>query len=502
MDTRSEPKKIRPQHGKGKQEKENEKKRERDKNTRVYKQNFENQQQQQQQQQVTTKLTEEEKQKLQQILEEVFSRSNLEKDATLVSQMNAEMWVPVRAVANTSKIKSFTSDFDLIIECAQKSTLLSVDLPRYLIKPNYQLPRTTIILRDLPEDASHEEVAQVFSNAGAETTCPTPIDLRKEIGDCWFAKFANEDDAITACQLIKDATFRSQPIHVRMKTESLLKSFYLPSLEGEITSGGPPQLYPAFHPHNHDKDRRNFRNNTRSNYKEPRQRVLHHHHHQQPSPPQSDQSSVQPINDVQVQLDSKNKKKVARRRTQSFENKPQGMVLQLGPAHFPPLPSRKLVGRKLVGYDKKFIEYSAEELYRIIMKIGQDEVKRRPEDMPSPTDCPVVLPDSSPNITLQFIPSSTTSVSSSADLASSESSNQEQVTSGNSETPSVVNSTSVTLLDGIDITNQRAIIQGEENDPDTDPEESSVPNETTKETSAEPPKLTWSQIVGKSSNVK
>lgn len=86
-------------------------------------------------------------------LEYYFSRRNLATDSFLVSQMNAELFVPVAVVAQFAKIQALTTDEALLLDVMKSSPHLIVDDTQRRVRPNFQIQRNTLILRDIPSDA-------------------------------------------------------------------------------------------------------------------------------------------------------------------------------------------------------------------------------------------------------------------------------------------------------------------------------------------------------------
>lgn len=85
-----------------------------------------------------------------------FSRQNLQTDGFLVSQMNAQMCVPVAVIAQFHKIQQLTSDTALIMESVKDSTVCAVTPDG--IKPSIKQERNTIILREIPSETPQDKV--------------------------------------------------------------------------------------------------------------------------------------------------------------------------------------------------------------------------------------------------------------------------------------------------------------------------------------------------------
>lgn len=73
-----------------------------------------------------------------------------------MSQMNAQMCVPVSIIAHFHKIQLLTSDTALIAESVKDSTVCAVTPDG--IKPTIKQERNTIILREIPSETSQDKV--------------------------------------------------------------------------------------------------------------------------------------------------------------------------------------------------------------------------------------------------------------------------------------------------------------------------------------------------------
>jgi hypothetical protein len=148
-----------------------------------------------------------------------LSRDNLQNDAYLVSQMDANLFVPLHTIANFPKIANLTKEIKVVLKAIQASTLVSLNEDESLVKPNFTLERNTIILRDIASDIPKEDVKQLFADVGAQ-----PVDVRSDVNDVWFIRLKNEDEAKTALLGLLGKEFNGKPVRGGLKTESLLRS--------------------------------------------------------------------------------------------------------------------------------------------------------------------------------------------------------------------------------------------------------------------------------------
>lgn len=168
-------------------------------------------------------------------IEYYFSKENLQQDAYLTSHMDANMSVPISFVMKFSKLKALTQDESIVIKALEGSIVNFVDGK---IKANVKSGgRSTIILREIPSDTPEQEVREIFNFEG----CKPISSMRSDIGDTWFVMMESEDDAKdTLIDLrLKKRLFRGQTIKGRVKSETIVRSFY------PMQPVPPPIVYPG-----------------------------------------------------------------------------------------------------------------------------------------------------------------------------------------------------------------------------------------------------------------
>jgi hypothetical protein len=77
-------------------------------------------------------------------------------DRYLVSQMNPEMFVPIKTIAEFKLVKAQTSDLDLLLSVMRETNSVIVDETGTMVKPALKPSRNTIILRDIPSTTDIE----------------------------------------------------------------------------------------------------------------------------------------------------------------------------------------------------------------------------------------------------------------------------------------------------------------------------------------------------------
>lgn len=109
------------------------------------------------------------------------------------------------------------------------------------LKANVKHGRSTIILRDIPTEASEEEVREVFSFPD----CKPLLSVRSDIGNTWFVVMETEEDAkdtVIALRVNK-RTFRGAAVKARVKTETVRS--YFPAVAPAPMFMGVPFMPPS-----------------------------------------------------------------------------------------------------------------------------------------------------------------------------------------------------------------------------------------------------------------
>ena len=75
----------------------------------------------------------------------------------LVSKMTNEKWVPISVIAEFKKVKAMTDRMEDVVEALRRSTIVELDDTETMVRPKLEnAPRTTLIIRELPEDTERQ----------------------------------------------------------------------------------------------------------------------------------------------------------------------------------------------------------------------------------------------------------------------------------------------------------------------------------------------------------
>lgn len=177
-------------------------------------------------------------------VEYYLSRENLARDTYLTNQMNVEAFAPINLIASFSKMKSFTTDADLILEAIKMSEKLEVDETETLVRPLDMAAeanrKSMVVLRDVDSDVAEQEIRALFDEA-----IFGPIErVRPDIGDTWFVELEGEintEEQLNALDKIRTLEIRGRLVRARVKTESSVRGIAAASFApSSPTSPGSP----------------------------------------------------------------------------------------------------------------------------------------------------------------------------------------------------------------------------------------------------------------------
>eukprot|EP00516_Mucochytrium_quahogii_P007431 CAMPEP_0203744186 /NCGR_PEP_ID=MMETSP0098-20131031/325_1 /ASSEMBLY_ACC=CAM_ASM_000208 /TAXON_ID=96639 /ORGANISM=" , Strain NY0313808BC1" /LENGTH=711 /DNA_ID=CAMNT_0050631641 /DNA_START=1809 /DNA_END=3944 /DNA_ORIENTATION=- len=185
-------------------------------------------------------------------VEYYFSQQNLNNDAYMMSQMNTEGYIPVSTIASFKKVRNLTDNLELIAEAVADSTVCELSSDKSMLKTSWKRPaRTTIILRDVHEDTTEDDIKLLF-----EETEFKVVSARSDVGQTWFVTMDSEEGAKNAVLHLLGKTLQGLPVKARLKSEALRPASgssgpggavaFQPNgaLGGQVAPGVPPYGYP------------------------------------------------------------------------------------------------------------------------------------------------------------------------------------------------------------------------------------------------------------------
>lgn len=159
---------------------------------------------------------------VQQTLESMLSKKNLVRDQFLAGNMNPQMYIPIRVLMAHEKMSAIKATEEQMISAATASTRLGIDDAKTMVRPLLKSKRNVIILRDMPENATEEEVKAIFNE------CPNAdklVSVKAEVNNTWFVKF-NLEGTQDVVLWLRSQQFHGQPVNASIKSEHFLRSFF------------------------------------------------------------------------------------------------------------------------------------------------------------------------------------------------------------------------------------------------------------------------------------
>ncbi|KAK8808669.1 hypothetical protein WA588_004315, partial [Blastocystis sp. NMH] len=151
-------------------------------------------------------------------LEFLFSVEGLAQNPYIMSNMNDNGFVPMSLVVSYLYPAFPNITVSDIMEAVQSSDKVSVDADTQMIRPNVSVERKTIILRDVPEGTTEEEIRTLFAGLGAIES------VKPSIASNWFVVMDSEPTAVSALKSLQSKEFKGSKLHARIKNESVLLS--------------------------------------------------------------------------------------------------------------------------------------------------------------------------------------------------------------------------------------------------------------------------------------
>lgn len=144
----------------------------------------------------------------------------------IVTNMDDNGFIPIRLLLPFFYPSIPTVSIADIINAVEDSEKVVVDANMEMIRPNIKVERKTIILRDIPENTTEEELRSLFTDLG------TIESINPSIANNWykfisivilrFVVMDSEKSAQEALKGIQNKPFKETVIHARIKNESVL----------------------------------------------------------------------------------------------------------------------------------------------------------------------------------------------------------------------------------------------------------------------------------------
>jgi hypothetical protein len=165
--------------------------------------------------------------------------------------------VPIATVIKALSAKAITADETTVKAAVEKSADLSLDETKMMVKPLLKSKRDTIILREIPDDATEADIRELV---GAGPKGDAIAAVTAEVNQTWFVKMETEEACQDIAWWLRSQKFRGAPVKVAIKSEHYLRSFFqapagsaLPAdsmkggmdMKGKGGMPGMPAMFPA-----------------------------------------------------------------------------------------------------------------------------------------------------------------------------------------------------------------------------------------------------------------
>jgi len=170
-------------------------------------------------------------------LEDLLSKQNLAEDAFIQQNVNAQMYIPICILACHQYLSGLGADISVLLEAARKSEKLAVDEDGLMVRPLFKTKRNTLILRELHEEVTEEELQKLFAGSPESNNI---VSIKPDINQTAFVTFKTDEATQNVALWLRSQKLRGQSVRCAIKSEHLLRSFF-PAGPAGVAS---PQQYP------------------------------------------------------------------------------------------------------------------------------------------------------------------------------------------------------------------------------------------------------------------
>jgi len=178
-----------------------------------------------------------------------------EHDANLRKQYEQER--SIDELYQLKLIQAINPDKDLLMAAIQKCKKLTLDESQKKVRAKTGRGRTILILRDLPRDVQHGHIKNLLESEELVSQLESRVkEIRPELNETWFVRFATQDDCLTAAEwLTFHGKLNGQKVKCRVKSV-LQSSTYNPV--GNVTPSNNTQFMDNSSMHPYDPQHQGF----------------------------------------------------------------------------------------------------------------------------------------------------------------------------------------------------------------------------------------------------
>lgn len=178
-------------------------------------------------------------------LEELLSKQSLADDAFIQQHFNAQMYIPLSVLIRHTSMQSLGASATTLLEAAkaaaQQSEKVTLDKDGWMVRPILKPRRNTLILHDLPEEVTEEELVELFaSSPESESFCS----VKPDVNNTAFAAFKNDESAQNAALWLRSQKLKGSVIKCAIKSEHFVRSFF-PASPSPMMQAANPYMMPG-----------------------------------------------------------------------------------------------------------------------------------------------------------------------------------------------------------------------------------------------------------------
>uniref|UniRef100_A0A7S1FJZ4 HTH La-type RNA-binding domain-containing protein n=1 Tax=Noctiluca scintillans TaxID=2966 RepID=A0A7S1FJZ4_NOCSC len=170
------------------------------------------------------------------ILEALLAKKNLVRDEFLAGNMNPQMFIPVEILVQHEQLKALGATADQVVEAAKASARMTTDDAGQMVRPLLRSKRNVIILRDIPDGTTVEEIRELFQGAPHGDNIR---EIKPEVNNTWFVKLSLDEGTQDVALWLRSKNFKGKLVNAAMKSEHFLRSFYTAPEMGSPFPGAP-----------------------------------------------------------------------------------------------------------------------------------------------------------------------------------------------------------------------------------------------------------------------
>ena len=126
--------------------------------------------------------------------------------------------MPISFLMNQPSLRDSHVDTSGLLEFLASCPEYALSSDSSLVRLAIPMNRHTIILRDVPEEATEEDILRLVNNP--------VVNLRREVGSVWFLDYPTESSALEAIDRLQSSTLLGSPVRARVKGAMYMKELY------------------------------------------------------------------------------------------------------------------------------------------------------------------------------------------------------------------------------------------------------------------------------------